>query len=838
MSKLPLAPLILFFFSGASSLVYQVVWVRMLMPVFGVSTFAVSTVLAAFMAGLALGSYWCGRVADRRGNGLRLYALLELGIGVFALIFPLLLAGLDEIYTALYGSLQGIDGAFVLVRLLLAFALLLVPTTLMGATLPTLSKAVAHRLGRVGGDMGRLYAANTLGAATGCAVAAFFALEHLGVRGTTYAAAAGNLLIALVAYGWSWSRDSQPEQTGVERDAAPVTLEGRLVLGGFALSGFVALGYEVLWTRLLAMLLQSATAQSLSTILVAFLLGLAGGAALGARWIDRWRTPLAAFGAVELLIGLCGLSSIAAFGSIPYIVEAWGGALSWEGHLSKLFVAAFVVMLPATLLMGLLFPIAAKVCIRRIEQLGRGVGTVYAANTLGAIGGALVAGFVLLPLLGTYRSIGVLAWVNIAIGAVVLALDPAAPPRKKAVRTTCGLALGLALTLLLPAGLFVELFHWSEPNSRLLYWDEGAGATVSVHQKQDGVRILKVNGGGEVPTDYASLQTFRLLGHLPLVLHPDPAQVLVIAFGGGITLSAAELHQPVRLDCAELVPGVPRAAPYFARYNRQIATRLDQAPIELVAEDGRNHVLRTQRQYDAIICDATHPGTADSWVLYTEEFYRLCRGRVGADGLVAQWLPLHGLAVEDYKMILRTFRAVYPHASLWLTHQYSILLGTPGALHIDYAALERKLEPLGVRVSLRSVDLGDPPSFLSALVLGEKELAAYAGSGSINTDDRPYISFTDRRRRGTSGGLPVLKSLAEHLATNPQPYLSANTPAAVVQALEQRFAARRHTVLGTIALLEKDEERAAAAFARAREIDPGERGALRGIRRMGRTNRR
>ena len=275
MSKTPLALLILFFFSGACSLVYQVVWVRMLMPVFGVSTFAVSIVLAAFMAGLALGSYWCGRVADRRGNGLRLYALLELGIGVFALIFPLLLAGLDEVYTALYGSLQGIDGAFVLVRLVLAFALLLVPTTLMGATLPTLSKAVAHRLERVGGDMGRLYAANTLGAAAGCAVAAFFALEYLGVSGTTYAAAAGNLIIALVAY--RWSRDGQQEQTDVERDAAPTTLEGWLVLGGFALSGFVALGYEVLWTRLLAMLLQSATAQTLSTILVAFLLGLAGG---------------------------------------------------------------------------------------------------------------------------------------------------------------------------------------------------------------------------------------------------------------------------------------------------------------------------------------------------------------------------------------------------------------------------------------------------------------------------------------------------------------------------------------------------------------------------------
>ena len=554
--------------------------------------------------------------------------------------------------------------------------------------------------------------------------------------------------------------------------------------------------------------------------------------------IDRWRTPLTAFGAVELLIGLCGLSSIVAFGSIPYIVEAWGGALSWEGHLSKLFVAAFVVMLPATLLMGLLFPVAAKVCIPRIEQLGRGVGTVYAANTLGAIAGALVAGFVLLPLLGTYRSIQVLAWVNIAVGAVVLVLDPAAQPRKKAVRATGGLGLGLALTLLLPAGLFVELFHWSEPNSRLLYWDEGAGATVSVHQKQDGVRILKVNGGGEVPTDYASLQTFRLLGHLPLILHPDPAEVLVIAFGGGITLSAAELHQPARLDCAELVPGVPRAAPYFARHNRQIATRLDQAPIELVAEDGRNHVLRTRRQYDAIICDATHPGTADSWVLYTEEFYWLCRRRVGADGLVAQWLPLHGLSVEDYKMILRTFRAVYPHASLWLTHQYSILLGTPDALHIDYAAFERKLGEPAVRANLRSVDLGDPPSFLSALVLGAKELAAYAGSGPINTDDRPYISFTDRGRSGSSGGLPVLKSLAEHLVVNPRPYLSADIPTELAQVLERRLAARRHTVLGSIALLEKDGERAAAAFARAREIDPGERGALRGVRLMGGTNGR
>ena len=292
-------------------------------------------------------------------------------------------------------------------------------------------------------------------------------------------------------------------------------------------------------------------------------------------------------------------------------------------------------------------------------------------------------------------------------------------------------------------------------------------------RKQDGVRILKVNGGGEVPTDYASLQTFRLLGHLPLVLHPDPAEVLVIAFGGGITLSTAELHQPTRLDCAELVPGVPRAAPYFARYNRQIATRLDQAPIELVAEDGRNHVLRTQRQYDAIICDATHPGTADSWVLYTEEFYRLCRRRVGPDGLVAQWLPLHGLSVEDYRMILRTFRAVYPHASLWLTQQYSILLGSPDALHIDYATLERKLGQSAVRANLRSVDLGDPPSFLSALVLGEKELAAYAGSGPITIRTTARTSaLPTAGRRGTSGGLPVLKSLAEHLVTNPRPYLS------------------------------------------------------------------
>jgi spermidine synthase len=820
--------LFLFFLSGACTLVYQIVWVRMLVLVFGTSVFAVSTVLTVFMAGLALGSASFGRLVDRKGNGLRIYAYLEAGIGAFAIAFPFILAGLDDLYTFFYRLLEGSTYAFSLVRFLISFAVLLVPTTLMGATLPVLSKFFVRHLTRVGRGVGGLYAVNTFGAVAGCILAAFLLMEHVGIKGTIYITAGANLLIAVVAFLLSPASDGAgapvPAAKREERSPLSSPLLSYLVFWGFALSGFAALGYEVVWTRLLSVVLRLTTTQSLSIILIAFLFGLAAGGAVGARLADRWKALLAVFALIELLLGLFGMASIAVFGGVPQLQQALGGLPSWWGHAVKLLVISFGIMLVPTFLMGLLFPIVGRLRTPDLGSLGKRIGDIYAVNTAGAIFGAFAAGFILIPFLGTQVSIQLLASINIALGLVVLLMNPAVRPRPKAGILTAMALPVLLLAILLPPDHMKAIFQRSQPRSSLLFCNEQAGGTVAVYQFPNGDRVLRVNGAGEVPTDHASIQTFRLLGNLPLLLHPAPQEVLVIAFGGGITLASVEKHRPGRIDCVEVVPGVFEAARFFARYNDRVHERLDSGDINIIVDDGRNHVLRTEQLYDVIISDSTHPATADSWVLYTEEFYRLCRERLSTGGYFAQWLPLHGLGVDDYKMILRTFQRVFPHASLWLTTDYSILLGTPEELLIDVARMKEGLRRTEVEAALREVDLDDPVSFLSTLALGETAISEYAGSGPVNTDDRPYISFT-------RGGRPAMLSLIPHLGGRLRARLT-NVGEEETRSLERRLKARQHTLIGDLALKMGARQRALEHLRQALAIDPEERGASRAMRRL------
>jgi spermidine synthase len=828
----------LFFLSGACGLIYEVVWVRMLVLVFGASVFAVSTVLAAFMAGLALGSAVFGRVVDRRPNGLRIYAWLELGVGVFALAFPVLLGGLDELYTWLYRQLQSSHYVFSLVRFLVSFLVLLVPTTLMGATLPVLTRFISRSAGRLGRDVGWLYAINTIGAATGCFAAAYLLMLHLGTMGTTYFAAGINLAIAAIAFVISGRAAPAPDPAGKPpRKGArqpfspglpPPTRIRRLVFWGFAFSGFAALGYEVIWSRLLCTTLRITTLQSISTILITFLVGLALGGGVAARFIDRVRNPLAFFGAAELALGVFGFASLGAVLVAPRVLGALGELPAWWGHIVRLSAVTSVVMLIPTLLMGMLFPVAAKLYAagREHDRLGTRIGNIYAANTTGAIFGAIVTGFALIPLFGTHGSIQFLAGINIAIGATALMLDPAARVRSRLFVLGGAVIPIVLLNLFLPSYLMEQVFRSAEPSSDLLYYAEGVGGTVTVHERENGQRILRVNGAGEVPTDHLSVQNFRLLGNLPLLLHPEPEEVLVIAFGGGITLAAVELHRPRRIDCVEIASGVLDAAPYFEDFNNRIFERLDRAGIELVIDDGRNHVLRTDRRYDVIISDATHPATADSWVLYTEQFYRLSRRRLSEGGIFAQWLPLHGLAEEDFRMILRTFSAAFPHASLWVTKSYSVMLGTSDPLRVEFGTLAQALQQREVGASLREVDLGDPVSFLATLALDESAFAEFGGTGRTNTDRRPYISFTDRSRSGTGSGVPAMLAVAPHLIEQPGSFLVGASPADR-RKVERRLGAHKHAFYADIARRLGDRRTALDQVRKALAIDPGEKDARR-----------
>lgn len=879
------ALLVLFFVSGACSLVYQLIWARMLVVVFGVGTWAVSTVLAAFMAGLALGSFGFGRLADRREDPLRMYGLLELGIAAVALLVPAAIAGLEEGCAAL-SRVTG-DWGFAAARFALTFALLLVPTTLMGATLPVLSRFAVARASEAGQGVGRLYAANTFGAAAGCLITAFALLPHTGTWGATAAAAAGNALAGIAALllsrvgrghpanaviggppdatkrpgrtaaaGGSLETPAAEGSHGISEDAGTQVSAGSsgipadtgntpgipagagrrdlpeqeplpgwigpAVLVAIGLSGFAALGYEVVWTRLLSILNRTTTAQSLSVILIAFLLGIAAGGAAGARLSGRLRDAVLALGTAELLIGLFGLLSTALLGGVPGYFEILGNLVGIS-PLAQLFLAALLVTIVPTCLMGAAFPIAGRLNVRRLDRVGRSVGDLYAANTAGAIAGALAAGFLLVPWLGTQGSVEALAWCNIAAGTALVALAPQSRPARRLRALVLAGAAAAALHAAIPGDLFVRLLSGLEAKGRLLYYSESTAGTVTVHESAGGNRSLRVNGTGEVRSDFASIQTFRMLGNLAPLLHPDPQQVAVVAFGGGVTLSSVELHRPEHLACAEVVPGVFGAAPLFGEYNNRIADRFGAGYLHLIAEDGRNHLLRTGDRYDVIICDSTHPTTADSWLLYTREFYRLCRQRLKPGGMVAQWVPTHGLSVEEYRTIVRTFSQVFPHSSLWVNQVYTILLATPQPLAVDMGELAGKLARPAIAANLGKVELADPVAFLGTLGLEERGVARYAGEGQVNTDRRTRAGY--RRQGERLDGSEVLESLQPWFVSEAGGWLEAG--AEDLLQVERRLRARERSMSGLVRMMRGEDAEARELFGDALAIDPREAMALR-----------
>ena len=808
------ALLVLFFFSGVSSLVYQVVWARMLTVVFGTTLLATSTVLSAFMAGLALGSWVLGRHIDRCKHPLRVFAALEAGIGLFALFFPSISANLGNAYGALAG-LQGNFYLFSLIRFGLCFALLLIPTALMGGTLPVVAKFAVRRLGGLGRGVGRLYAVNTLGAVVGVLAATFGLMEGLGLQGTTQAIAAVNFLVAGAAWLWGGQRAvASGEEAAKQTARSDRLLWG--VLAGFALSGFAALGYEVAWMRLLMVSFSFNSHYEFSIVLVAFLSGLALGGWLGSRLLTRRADLLAIFVWVQFLIGACGALSALAFAHLSGLVEPIQRADSWWVSRTGVFFTAVAVVLLPTLAMGVIFPLVGQIYTRQLARLGRGIGDIGAVNSLGAVGGAFVTGFVLIPLLGTEWSVKVLAGLN---GLVGLTIALVSQQRKRLVWSG---AAGLALLLVLvPSDVLRRIAEPAAVNRELVFYQEGAEGVITVERQTDGFRKMALNGGGQVPTDYSSLQIFRLLGHLPLLLHPDPQEVLVVSLGGGIALGGAAQYEPQRITCVELVPEVIDAArAHFGEFNHHVLENPTAWNIELIIDDGRNFLLSSRDTYQVITGDATHPTSADSWVLYTKEFYELCRAHLSADGIMAQWLPFHGLPPDDYKTIVRTFQHVFPHATLWRSNNYSIMVGAVQPWAIDWERLKEKMAPLRVQRSLEAIDMGNAFALLSSLVMDELALRRYVGEGPLNTDNHPYISFVSPRGY-SSGSWEVLEDLAPH-RTSALSLLTAPS-AAVREKLEAYFRAGEYALEGDIMRLQNRDRAAARAYQRALQANPADR---------------
>jgi spermidine synthase len=747
--RVELAPYALFLFSGVAALVLEVVFLRELAWLFGNSAAATALVLAAFMAGLALGAALFGRMADRTARPLRLFGLLELGTAASGATLAWLLSSGRELFLGPLRALEHGPGQRA-AGFLLAFTLVLVPTVLMGGTLPALSRVVIRSMSRFVGGLGLLYGVNTLGAAAGVFLAGFYLLELAGVSRSAYLAALVQVAVGLTALGLDRAAEStrrrpaSPPETTPASDSPPeraAAVRRWACLIAACVGGLAVLGYEVVWTRLLSLFMRSFS-YSFSLMLALFLVGLCIGAVLltvFARWV---KDPARALGWIQIGMGAWVASTLLWLPGLMAPVPA----SSFTDFLFRSALRAAPVVLPPTILSGMALPLAARGFSLRGSRLGTDIGLVYGLNTLGAVAGALVAGLVLLPTVGAPAALSLLAAVNALAGTLVLLLATRSP-----VRTVVAVCVAAACLLPLAGGgeRFVNAFlaasRGSETFGDLLFFHEGATDTIAIVRRTYGFRdpeakSLVTNGVAMSATVKPVWRYMAAEGHLPVLFCASPEKALVLGVGTGITLGAVVSHPSLRsITAAELSEGVVRGLPYFAGENERA---YEDPRVTLLREDGRHFLALTRERFDLITLEPPPPIVAGSVHLYTRDFYRLCLDRLEPGGVVAQWLPLHAQSLASARMTARTFLDVFPHATLWLPSvRDAVLIGSAHPLRLDLERVEKAYGQEETRENLSRAYLETPETLLATYLLDREGIATWAGDAPVITDEHPWMEF-------------------------------------------------------------------------------------------------
>ncbi len=734
---------LIFVLSGSTALTYQIIWARWLALVFGSTTVSVSIVVSSFMLGLALGSWLVGRWMSRIEAPLRLFARLEFGIGAFALAFPVLAAGTDAIFAALVSE----DASFVWglgVRATLVALLLIVPTTLMGATLPLLSEFF-HRASERGATwkVGLLYGANTLGAALGTALVSFVSIELIGVRNTTLLAACLNLVVGVWAL--RIQSDLAPAQRPSEAAASETGLT-RLVLGVLAGSGAAALASEVLWTRTVEGLVGNST-YAFAMLLMVYLVGIALGSAGVSCFVKRLgKLPLWLV-ASQLASAGWMLASIFLFYGLADALRPLGGQALPPTLLLLFYVAASVILFPLGLLSGAVFPLATRILDAGSEDAaGERVARAYTWNTVGAVVGGLLAGFVIAPHLDLFQGIYALVALYATTALVGAALLPAVVPRSEG--TDGSLALGaVALTLALlgvarlgDEGQFRQRLGVSRPSAELVFHETGIQGVTTVLAAAGNpgpARTLLVNHTGMT----ARVTDTKMMAHVPLLLHPDPEDTLVICFGMGTTYRSAVSHGR-SVTVVELVDEVFDAFPFFHRDAEQVRA---YPRGRMVTNDGRSFLKLSSARYDVITVDPPPPiDGAGVNHLYSLDFLELARERLKPGGLMTHWIPLPGslAGVDDWEtfgMLLRTFVEAFP---------YTLEIASANRIGVHVVGSMQPIEVSKERIRAR---LADPRVARDASEWGPVTFDYFRHTIPIDreavrhlpliTDDRPNLEF-------------------------------------------------------------------------------------------------
>jgi spermidine synthase len=765
-------PYLLFFCSGAAGLVYELVWVRQLVFVFGGTTYAITTVLVAFMAGLGLGSHMVGRLCHRLERPGRVYGLVEVCIGLYALSIPLLLGAVGPVYRAAYSPAIENPWLLTALRFSLSGMILLIPTTLMGATLPLLVRYATLRGRSLGGSVAVLYGINAAGAVSGVLLAGFWMIPVLGLASTTRLAAALNIVIGVLAASILGRRHVGSATRETPVPAGPVQIPAtetqypaarRAIFWGFVVSGFAAMVYQIAWTRALVLSVGSST-YSFTCILAAFILGLSVGSLLVSRWVDRLRNPLLVFGFLELAIGAFAVLIIPIHGRIPLVVQSL--ISKYANHYPSLITWQFLLIIAVTLiptaLMGAVFPLATRALANARTEAGAATGRAYAINTLGTISGSVLAGFVLIrsSVLGVQGSIAFASILNAFVGwCLVLLSRPASSGRLPRGAAAATFVLVLVPILAIVSGRWDPRITQSAPffrggatpkmhEDRIFdFLADGVDMTVSVYHQKEAPELmtLAVNGKPDASTWIEDMTSQLLLGHLPALLAPYGQNACVIGLGSGMTLSAVACQPSYeRLDCVEICPEVIRGASFFQAFARNTLT--DDPRVQMIPADGRNYLQLSRQTYNVIISEPSNPWISGVANLFTREFFAICRSRLTDDGLLAVWLQGYSTSIGDFRMVVHTLFDVFGDVSLWaLSPGDYLLVARSRPQQLDLTRFLARYGNPTVRRDLYTIGLHRPANLLGRYIASGETLRDWARLAPIHTDDRLRLEFSAPR---------------------------------------------------------------------------------------------
>jgi spermidine synthase len=729
--------------TGAAGLIYQVVWFRVLGLVFGVTVHATSAVLAAFMGGLALGSFLAARWADRVKNPLLVYGVVEAVIGVLGLLSLPALSQLQPLYRTLALAAPDNILAVSAIRFVLALAIMLLPTTLMGLTLPLVVRGLTLRNRGLGTTVSLLYAANTFGAIAGAFLAGFVLIGGVGVPATVWIAASLNLIVGLLWTIVGLVRpvigEDAPERTAPETRAPEFRVSSRVataVLWSYAVSGFVALAYEVVWTRVLAGILPS-TVYAFTLMLCSILSGIALGSWAVNPFIGRRWNWLRIYVGLEILIAALALASIAFMSQATRIEAVLLTRFPGTDFLlgKPVFMAPFTLLaiFPVAFVMGMTFPVATLLYDAGRADVGRRVGSIYGANVLGGVTGSLAAGLLLIPALGAQGTMLLLSAGNVAAGLGV-AIVAGMPVVELAGFAVAGLLVLLAGRFWSP-NLYAALSEGEARGIRTIWMHEGQDANVSVVRTPEGLNVLKINSQGMGASGGPQAAFHHRLGHIGPLIHPNPEELLIVGLGVGATAGASAIHPELKVTVVELIEGVVAAAPYFEDSNYGL---LDLPNVSIQIDDGRNFLLLSDRKFDVIESDPILPRNAGAANLYSADFYRLVRGALNEDGIFVQWID-PTLPRFAHRLMVRTFLDVFPGATMW--ENGSVLVGSTKPIVVPPERIASRLQASPVRDAAAADGIKAADDVLLRYVGGPAELRHYAGPGPIMTDDRPMIEY-------------------------------------------------------------------------------------------------